>query len=246
VAGLAIVAELMRNVIGIRGILIVGLVTRKTSGRSSGELPIHMACETSRSLMRSQQGKLRLGVVEGGRLPGISRMTFGAGVRELSLEVIGICGGGVIGLMTGKALGGRAGKLASHVALCAADVDVRAGQRKPGGGVINGGWLPRVSGVTLSASVVVVTGHVIRILHRLVICLVTGVTFRGCSRVLAVDMALRATHAYVRPGEGEAGEIVVILCRRPALGGVALRAVVIVIAGDVIRIRGAIIICLVT
>ncbi len=82
--------------------------------------------------------------------------------------------------------------------------------------------------------------------RAIVIGLVAGPAVRRRSLELSVNVALRAGHRNVGAGQGERRAAVIKLCRGPAVGVMADRAVVIVIAGHMIRIADSLVIGLVT
>ena len=108
--------------------------------------------------------------------------------------------------------------------------------REPG--VIEGGTRPRGGVVAQRAGGGERRRDVVGVGGALVILLVAGVAGRGRVCVLPVDMATGAGHGGVRPGQGEAGGVVIEAGRNPGCGAVAHLALLREARGRVIGIIG--------
>ena len=92
---------------------------------------------------------------------------------ELILHVIGFTGVIVIVLVAAPAIGRRSRELTVHVTLRAVDLHMQPGEREIGCIMINRCGRPCRCGMADIASVRIVSGHVIRIGHALIISAVT-------------------------------------------------------------------------
>ncbi len=94
------------DVIGIRHIIIVRLMTGNTF-RGRVTVSVAVAGRTLLLLMSAGQGKIRIGVIKGGRLPGRGTVTGGAIMAEIIRLMIGIADSIEIRTMTTPAITGR-------------------------------------------------------------------------------------------------------------------------------------------
>lgn len=101
---------------------------------------------------------------------------------------------------------------------------------------------PAIDGVTHRAAMIVTAGHMVGVLHALIVGLMASVTRGRRARVLSADMTSETIDGDVSSLQREAGQIVVILRRRPAGRRVALIAAMAELARHVIRISGGLIV----
>lgn len=121
----AIMRKLPSHVVRIANIIIIVLMARPAIGRSALELPVYVALRAVHAIVRPEQRKGRIVVVERGWLPRGSAVTNGAVVRILIRLVIGRAA--VICLVTRPAVGGSSLELSIHVALCTTGIQVSPG-----------------------------------------------------------------------------------------------------------------------
>ena len=184
-----------------------------------------------RSVIEGRSGPIRGGVAELAIL------------RETGGDMVRIVGALVVLQVAGIAGGAQAFVDAARMALNASRGDVLAGQRERGlGGVIEFRAGPIDGGVALRAILREASGGVIRIGGALIVLQVAGIAGRGQRSVLAVGMALRARRGGMLAGERKLGGAVIEGGGHPCRGGVAQLAILRESGGDVIRIRGALII----
>ena len=153
VAGSASCGESRRHVIGIGRPRIIHLMARVAIRRRSGENIIDVATAAGHRDVRAGQGKRRARVVEGRARPACRRVADGA-VRGKPRRHMGrVRGSGKVSLMATVASGIGAGQVvvSIHMALLAGRGNVRTGECKSRGGMIERRGAPGCRGVTLLA-----------------------------------------------------------------------------------------------
>jgi len=121
---------------------------------------------------------------------------------------------------------------------------VRAGQRKSGAVVIEGGIQPACGVVTGVAGLREIGGHVIRVRRALIVLQMATDAGRGIQVVVVVDVAIGALprrHG-VHAGQRKAGAVVIEGGVQPACGVVTRIASLRKIGGHVVRVRRALIV----
>lgn len=103
----AVMVEIILNVVRIGNAVIIALMARPAIRRRSGESS-GVARQTRCRDMRPRQGKLRVGVIERGWLPGGRTVARGAIMIEIILNMVRIGGPFEIGLMAGVTFSRRA------------------------------------------------------------------------------------------------------------------------------------------
>ncbi len=240
VAHCAILGETRRHVVRIGRRVVIRQVAAIASGQRTGILAVDMALRALRVRVRPGQRELRLGVIELRARPLRGRVADRAVLREARRGVIGIGGRVVIGQVAALAGGQRAGILAVDMALRALHRGVGSGQRELGGRiVIELRALPLRRRMAYGAILGEARRHVVGIGGAAVIGQVAA--FAGGQRtgILAADMALRALHRRVGPGQREPCLVVVELCALPLRGRVTDRAVLREARRRVVGIGGA-------
>jgi hypothetical protein len=142
-------------------------------------------------------------VVESGWLPSRGAVAHRARRWQASLSVIRTCGAVVILNMARRAVRGRARELPADVARIARYARMGAGEWKDCFAVIEAGRLPCRSRMTHHAGCGNPSLPVIRVCRSVVILCVARVAIGRSRCEISVEMATRARHAYVRPGERE-------------------------------------------
>ncbi len=122
----AIMREIQRHVIGIRGPLEIRLMAGEAIRRRAGKAIVHVTLRASRRRVRAEQRKTRFIVIESRGLPRARRVTARAGLRKIRRDVIRIRRALEIALMAGEAVLRGAGKAIVDVALAAHHRHVRA------------------------------------------------------------------------------------------------------------------------
>ena len=148
--------------------------------------------------------------------------------------------------MARPAIGSEIRVVAIRVALRTVGTDVRAREREIGIGMIKGRGFPTTGRVTREALVRELISGVIRFINLLKICIMTRPAVGRRAGVLASGVALRAGCRNVGTGQREVRKIMIKGSGLPAVSGVALRTILAVLSGFVIRIVGACVVRLVT
>lgn len=146
-------------------------------------------------------------MVEIGRLPGAGGVADCAIMVEVILDVVGIGHGIVVAFVAGIAFS-RCIIISIGVAGHAGQRCMSAGQWKLGKTVIIGGRNPCRRSVALGAGLAEIILYVIGVLHRVIILLVTGVTFAG-DILISSSMAGDTLQIDVRPRQWELSIIVI-------------------------------------
>lgn len=172
-------------------------------------------------------------------------MTLRACMGKLIRHMVRIRGALEIRLMTRVTILRRARELPVRVTLCARYYRMCSAQLEPCQIVIKRCRSPATGGMTFCTGMVVIPCGVIRVCGLVIIGRMAGKALRRCARVLLISMTLIARHCRVRTGESEGCQVMIERCRRPAVGGMTLRAGMAVISGTVIGICRSVIIRLV-
>jgi hypothetical protein len=158
--------------------------------------------------------------------------------------VVGIPAGLVVRHVARRAIGGRSGELAVHVALRTCDCDVRSGEREPGQGVVielRSG--PLHGGVAGLARIWESGGGMARICCISKISKVTRCAIGRRAGILSSDVTLSTGDCNVRTSERELGQSVVIeFGAVPACSGVTGTAFAREPGGDMVRIRAGVVV----
>lgn len=225
-------------------ILLVMLVTENTL-ENLVVIGIHMAIRTNAPLSLMLAGidreVLRV-VIPGGLSPVNGIMAVFTRGGKSRRQVIGIGGIVIIRLMARKAIRGGAG-VSTGMTGQAGLHGMGAGQRKLGLIVIERGWRPGSRGMAPGAIMTEIVHHMIRIHHRIVILIVTGVAVGRGARISA-GVAGDTLQHQMRPRQRELRLIVVESCGRPRRGGVALGAIEAEVVRHMIRIGDRIVVLL--
>ena len=164
-------------------------------------------------------------MVESGRLPRGGVVAGVACLREPGRHMVRICRFGEVGHVAAGALRRERREVIVHVAQSALHLDVRAGQRESGLGVIEDGVQP-VSGRVADLAVRWETCRdVIRIGRLLEVRHMAARARQGPVLEVAIDVAECARRCHVRSGQGERGLRVVEGRRLPDRSGVAERTI---------------------
>jgi hypothetical protein len=139
-AGRAGSGEAGRNVVRIRGALIIDFVTRVAIGGNRRVVVVHVAVGTRHAGVSAGQRKWRVVVIERCRYPSRRVVADVALLGNPSLHVVGIGCALVILEMTRNAGGAGEPIVSIHVALCALNCGMKASQRPTGPGMIKRCW----------------------------------------------------------------------------------------------------------
>ena len=195
---------------------------------------LHMAIGADIPFSLVTAGINREIVIPGRIVPVGSAVTGLALRRESGRQVIGIGGGVIIILVTGKALNRGAG-IAVGMAIQAVQRHVRPGQRETGVVMIEDRRRPAGGAVAFGAILAKVVGHVIGVLHRHIIILMAGITFHRRIGITLL-VTLNAVQRHVRSGQWEPGVVVIEQHIIPIAGVVALQTLVAEVVGHVIGV----------
>ena len=245
VALLAGLREIRLHVIGVGRALEISQMAAHACRvrRRQVVIAIHVALRALQCRMGACQGKSGGGVIKGRARPRGRGVALLTGLRESGSDVIRIRGALEIFQVAADAGGVGAGQIVVivHVALGALHGSMGAGQGESGGGVIKGRAGPGGRAVALLAGLREPGSHVIGVRGALEIFQVAAhaCRVRGRQVVVVVDVALRALHGRVRPGQGEPGSGVIESRACPGGGAVALLASLREAGRNVIGIRSA-------
>jgi len=167
-------------------------------------------------------------------------------MRKLVGRMVWTGGRQIIRLVTRPAVSRIVSELSIDVTRRAIRSGMRSRQWKWGIVVIECGGLPTICRVALRTLMGQLVGCMVRVCGRLVCGLVTIPALRRCPRELPINVTQRAAHGNVRACERERGEIVIVCCGCPGGSRMTLLTRVGKIASLVIRIRGRLIIALMT
>ena len=215
VALLARLREARGHVVRIGGALEILQVAVHARRICAGQavVVIDVALRALQRDMGAREGESRSGVIEVSSGPGSRVVALLASLREARTHVVRIRGALEILQVAVHARRICAGQavVVVDVALRALHGRMRTGEREASGGVIKGRIVPGGRVVTLLASLGNSRRDVIRVRRPLEILHVTADArgIRAAEVVVAVDVALRALHGGVRPGQGEAGRGVI-------------------------------------
>ena len=145
--------EARGNVVGIRGIIVVSLMTEEAISGCSLILSVDMALYARSIQVGAGKGKLCLTVVKRGWRPGIGVVALRAGMVVLPGNMIGVGDALVVILMAGPAIRGQAIVLPTGMARYAVQTYMRAGKREIGAAVIVAAAFPVVGCMALQAIV---------------------------------------------------------------------------------------------
>ena len=193
------------HVIGIRGVLVVRLMAGIAVGGRARKLSVDVATGARHVDVRAGKRKSGGVVIEAGRNPSRGVMAHLALLGESRRRVVGIVSPLEILQVAGDARRVEIGELAAHVATLALQCGVRAGEREPGGGVIELGIGPRSRAVANGAVRGEACRRVVGIIGFLIIRHVAGRAGGRLQIEIVVHVALRARHGGVSAGQGEAG-----------------------------------------
>ncbi len=147
-ADLALLRDALLHVVGIGRVLVSLQVTRNARFGRQVVIPIHVALAALHRGMRAGEGEADQVVIEAGWLPGVSRVTLLAVLRESRRNVVRICSLLIVRQVAAHTIGGRPFIFPADVARRAVQRGVHAGQSEPGElQVIEGRAEPRVHAV---------------------------------------------------------------------------------------------------
>lgn len=228
------------SVVRIGGSLIVLLVARIAGGGQSRVHATRVTALAAQRRVRAGQRKRGLVVIKLRPGPACCAVTHRAVGREPRLSMVGIRRALVVLYVTSGARSRRSRKPSIHVTLLAGHRLVRARQgelRKSI--VVKRRGLPRRRVVASLASVGELSGNVIGILCALeVLCMARRASGRRAC-VLAIDVALLASHRLVSTRQRKLRLVMVERCWLPRCSGVADLACVRKITGYVIGVLRA-------
>ena len=208
-AELTVLRKTGREVIGAVGPLVILQVARNAIGAERRILPVGVAERTSDRSVCASQRKLRGAVVEGGSQPlrgVVAELTV---LREAGRRVIRVVGSLIVLQVARITRGWQSGVLAARMALLACGRDVRAGQRKLGGAVIESRSLPLSGGVAKLTGLREAGCDVIGTCGGLVVLQMAGHAIRTDVGVVAIGMALQAGDRGMRSGEWKLRQVVI-------------------------------------
>ena len=184
--------------------------------------------------MLAGQWKLRSAMVEACRFPGGGGVALSAIMVEIALDVIRVFDRREFVLMT-SITGSWCAGVSSRVAEITRYRGVGAGQRECCGVVVEACRFPSGSDVALGAIVVEIVLDVIGVLDCREFILMA--TVAGSRRAgVAGGVTRNACHRNMRPRQSKGSRVVIKMNRFPSSRAVALSAIVIEVAPDVIRI----------
>ena len=225
VAQRAVVGELRRHMVGVRGLGIAALVAVPAGAGQVGVLAVLVAFRARDSHMRPGQREFRGIVVEDGVRPVHSVVAHSAVVGKLGRGMIRVGALVEVCLVAAPAVGGRHLVLAVHMAFPAAGGGVAAREREGRQVVIQGAGIPRRACVAQSAVAGNLLVFVVRLRGGGEVPLVTTEACRGSALEQAVLMAVGASHPAVGFRQGEFRALVVEAGSVPRTRFVALRAI---------------------
>lgn len=141
-AGRATSREACRDVVGVRGCLVLGPVTAVTIRRQRRVVVIHVAIGASHLGVRPRKRERCVVMVERRRCPGGRAMAYIALLRQSSRHVIGIGGSLKILQVAVHTSCAREVVVSVGVALRALHIGMGAGEWPAGSGVVEGGAGP--------------------------------------------------------------------------------------------------------
>ena len=202
------------HVVRLRCALEIFQVATRAGGIRAGQvvIAIHVALCALHRGVRSGQREARRRVIESCVIPVRGVVTLRAGLRESRLYVVGIRGALEVLQVAAGASRVRAGQVvvAVYVALQALHRGVRSGQGETRRRVIKRRVVPVRRGMALLASRRESRLHVIRIGRAIEVLHVARPAICRRAHKLPVNVALRAPHIHVAPGQREFGERIVI------------------------------------
>jgi len=184
-AGFTIGRESHRQMIGIRGIVILLLMAGITVCRCAA-IAVGMTGQTGQHRMSAGQRELSLIVIKSCRRPGRGTVAFRTIMAKTVRDMIRIGYRIIVLLVTGVAIRWRT-RISIGVTGDALERQMGAGQRKLCLVVVECSRRPRGCGVTLGTIMVEIIGDVIRVGHGIIVLLVTGIAI-GWSTGIAVSM----------------------------------------------------------
>ena len=197
-----------------------------------------MALVARRRLVSAGQWKRRILVVESGRLPHRSAMANRAIVREQFARVIGIAGSVEICTVAREAIRRRAIDR-PVMALAATYRKVRSRQHERRGGMVEGGRLPRRGRMAVGAGSIKLSLQMVGVDRPFVGIPMTAITRGRCSRKVAVGVTSEALQVCVRARQRKSRVRMREIAVPPAVGVMALAAIVGKTLRHVIRIGGS-------
>lgn len=212
VTGLAIMAEIQCGVVHRGRLREIRLMALIAVGIDKLVITAYMARPATRYCMLTRQDKPCCCMVERGRLPGVCRVTLRAILGELCRDVIRICHLVEIRAVTGIAGGGNIRILVVDMTVCAGNGKVGAGERKIRSGVIEGGWPPSCSCVTLLADCREPCVYMIRICGAGIGTLMARDAFHGETGIDVVYVAGNTNLPDVSSCQWKLSKIVVKAC----------------------------------
>lgn len=205
VALLAGLRERRLHMIGIGRALVILQVTGNAGGIGQLVVSVDMTLRALQRGVPAGQRESGAGVIKGRSAPGSRGMTGFAGGWETYLHMVGVGGAVVILHVTGGARSTRQAVIPANMAQRALQRGMRAGQREPGVGVIEGGAAPRGGVVTLLAGLRKSRLHVVGISGPLKVLQVAGYACGIRQVEVPIDVALRTWSIDVRSRQREPG-----------------------------------------
>jgi hypothetical protein len=233
----AIVVEITSNVVRIRRLLEIRLVALVAVCIRQLIVAAGVTWLALRSNVRSGQRKLGCVMVERRRCPIRRWVALRAIMVEIAGNVIRVRRLLEISLMALVTVCIHQLIVATNVTWLALRGNVRSGQRKLGCVMVERRRCPIRRWVALRAIVVEITGNVIRVRRLLEIRLVALIAVRIRQLIVAARVTRLALSRNMRPSQRKLGCIVIECCSRPIRCCVTLRAIMVEIAGNVIRVR---------
>ncbi len=230
--------EPCRDVVRVRGVVEVSLVTRSTSRWRSSKAPVDVALRALHICVRARKWKTsHRTVIEGRTRPRSGRVTLLACRGKSSGNMVRILRTVEISLVAAYTRRRCALVLSVYMALRTEQRLVSTRQWESGGRMIEIGPHPRSRRVALRTGLWKTGSDVVGILRSPEILQVTTYTVRWRALVLTIRMALAAHQGRVRTGECESRERGMIeLGSRPGSCRVTLLACCREPRGDVVRV----------
>ena len=244
VAHRAVVRHLPADVIRVLRLVETCLMALPAVRVLQRVIAVGMAILARRGDVRAGERELRGRMTEGGGLPSVHRMALQTVASEFAGHMVRRLGRIELRLMTLEAIHILQRVISIDVAIQAGHRSVRAQQRELGCCVVEGGRLPRRGAVALRTVVAEFPRHVVGILRKGEVLRVALLAVRVGDRVIAVRVAGLAGRRLVLARERKGRLVVIELRRLPCRGRVAHGTIVRELAGNVIRVRRAVVVVL--
>ena len=231
----AIVAEIARNMVRLKGKLVIRLVALIAIGVHELIVPVHVARLARCCDVHTGQLEVRQTVIEGCRIPGCCGMALCTVMTEIALDMVGRLHSNEVCLMALITIGVHKLIVPIQVARLALCGDMCACQREIRQAVIEGCRIPRCRCMTLCTVMAEISRYMVRRLNTDEIILMTLIAIGVDQLVVAVHVARLALCCYMRPCEWEVGCAMVERCRCPCSCGMAWGAIMAEVSRHMVR-----------